>query len=90
MEVLKDFYMKSVIVYCDDILVFSHGGEDVHVQTVDRVAKALENIGAFIKLEKIQYNLPSVTFMGMCVGHQGWTISAKYLRLYRQSNLPLR
>ena len=58
----------KIIVCMDDILVFSATLEE-HQQTVNKVLEILHKHDLFLKLEKCQFEKPSMDFLGMVVGN---------------------
>ena len=53
-EVLKDFTGKFVIVYLDDILVFSETKEE-HLKHIDLVLRRLQEEKLMINMEKCSF-----------------------------------
>ena len=58
----------KIIVYMDDILVFS-GTLEEHQQMVNKVLEILHKHDLFLKREKCQFEKPSMDFLGMVVGN---------------------
>uniref|UniRef100_A0A8C2WB23 Gypsy retrotransposon integrase-like protein 1 n=1 Tax=Cyclopterus lumpus TaxID=8103 RepID=A0A8C2WB23_CYCLU len=65
-DVLRDMLDEFVVVYLDDILVFSRTLED-HVQHVRRVLKRLLLNRLFVKAEKCRFHSTSVDYLGFVV-----------------------
>ena len=65
-DVLRDMLDIFVVVYLDDILVFSRSIEE-HVQHVRQVIQRLLENRLFIKAEKCIFHAPSVEFLGFVV-----------------------
>ncbi|KAI7792353.1 hypothetical protein IRJ41_006321 [Triplophysa rosa] len=65
-DVLREMLNLSVFVYLDDILIFSRNHEE-HVQHVRRVLTQLLKHKLFVKLEKSEFHVPSVSFLGFWV-----------------------
>ncbi len=65
-DVLRDLLDRVVFVYLDNILIFSRSQED-HVNHVrDVLTQLLEN-KLFVKAEKCEFHVPSVSFLGYIV-----------------------
>ncbi|KAI2650240.1 Transposon Tf2-6 polyprotein [Labeo rohita] len=65
-DVLRDTLNKFVFVYLDDILIFSSSYQE-HVQHVRQVLQRLLQNRLFIKLEKSEFHVPRVSFLGFIV-----------------------
>ena len=69
-EVLREYLGKCVIVYIDDILVYSSDlGE--HVKHVRQVLNKLLKNRLYVKLEKCEFHKTEVQFLGYRVSSQG-------------------
>ncbi len=69
-DVLRDMLNRFVFVYLDDILIFSKNLQE-HVQHVRLVLKQLLGNYLFVKLEKSEFHVQEVSFLGFIVskGH---------------------
>ena len=68
-DVLRPFIRKCVVVFLDDILVFSHSWEE-HLADLDSVLTALAREEFYCKRSKCQFASLSVSFLGHVVtGH---------------------
>ncbi|KAI7810424.1 putative retrotransposon-like protein 1-like [Triplophysa rosa] len=65
-DVLREMLDKFVFVYLDDILIFSASYQD-HIQHVRQVLSQLLKHSLFVKLEKSEFHVPSVSFLGFIV-----------------------
>ena len=72
-EVLKPYIGKYVVVYLDDILVYSKSQED-HLQHLRNVFDTLRQQKLYGKLEKCSFMVPSVTFLGYVVSKEGVSV----------------
>ena len=65
-DVLRDFLNRSVFVYLDDILIFSHNQEE-HFQHVRQVLLRLLENKLYVKAEKCEFSVTSVSFLGFII-----------------------
>ncbi|XP_059067510.1 uncharacterized protein LOC131858325 [Cryptomeria japonica] len=63
-EVLKPFLHQFVVVYLDDILIFS-GSKEEHLQHLDQVLRKLHEEGLRINLEKCSFMQEELVFLGL-------------------------
>ena len=69
-EVLRPFISKFVVVYFDDILVYS-GTQDSHHQHLRQVLKALRQEKLYAHPKKCSFFTSKVTFLSFIVSEQG-------------------
>ncbi|KAL0150107.1 hypothetical protein M9458_054534 [Cirrhinus mrigala] len=69
-EVLREFLHHFVIVYIDDILIYSRS-EAEHRHHVAEVLQKLREHQLYLKAEKCSFHLPSIQFLGYIIDHQG-------------------
>ena len=69
-SVLKAFLDRFVVVYLDNILIYSKTEEE-HIQHVKLVLTALSAASLFVKLEKCSFHVKQVEFLGYIIGVQG-------------------
>ncbi|KAJ8388138.1 hypothetical protein AAFF_G00146290 [Aldrovandia affinis] len=65
-DVLRDLLNRSVFVYLDDILIFSRNLEE-HTRHVRQVLERLWENQLFVKAEKCEFHVSSVSFLGYIV-----------------------
>ncbi len=75
-NVLRRYLDQFVIVYLDDILVYSKTKEE-HVQHVKKVLQALKEADLRIKPGKSEFHVQSVQFLGFIVTSQGLRMDPK-------------
>ncbi|KAK3550598.1 hypothetical protein QTP70_000675 [Hemibagrus guttatus] len=69
-EVLRDFLHRFVLVYIDDILIYSRSMAD-HQHHVMEVLRRLRSHHLFLKAEKCLFHQPSVQFLGYVIDRSG-------------------
>ena len=75
-EVLSDFLDVCVVVYIDDILIFSQTEFD-HVQHVKAVLQRLRENSLYVKLDKCFFHTSSVEFLGYILSSEGITMDTR-------------
>ncbi|KAG1471288.1 hypothetical protein G6F57_011442 [Rhizopus arrhizus] len=70
-SVLTEYIDKFVMVYLDDILIFTNGDEDLHKKHVRLVLKKLEEAKLIINKKKCSFNRKELTFLGYHISAQG-------------------
>jgi len=69
-DIFQEYMDKFVVVYLDDILIFSKNQED-HDKHVQLVLVTLQEHGLYAKLEKCEFDKSSVAFLGYVVSLDG-------------------
>ena len=59
-----------VVIYLDDILIYSDNPE-VHIQHVNKVLDCLIKNNLFAKIEKCEFNIDTVEFLGFVINPDG-------------------
>ena len=75
-EVFRPLLDKSVVVYLDDILVYSRTWED-HLRDVGEVLARLRDSQLYAKMSKCEFGKESVEFLGHVVSNMGVQVDAK-------------
>lgn len=68
-EVLHKHLFKGVLVYLDDILIYTETMEE-HVKLVKAVLKKLLEAQLYIKLSKSEFHQPKLDYVGCRVFHE--------------------
>ena len=69
-EIFAEMTDKFVIIYLDDFLIFSEN-EDTHRTHVRSVLQKLRENRLYAKLEKCQFSVPSIKFLGFNISADG-------------------
>ena len=75
-DVLGDFLGKFVLVYLDDIVIFSKT-EAEHLQHIEQVLQLLRKHKLYAKLSKCKFAQPQLAFLGHVVGRDGLHVDPK-------------
>ncbi|XP_021775237.1 uncharacterized protein LOC110739089 [Chenopodium quinoa] len=79
-EVLRPFLGKFVVVYLDDILIYSKDGDE-HLIHLFKVFTVLREQKLYGKLEKCNFMLYEVTFLGYIVSGEGVKVDPRKIEL---------
>jgi hypothetical protein len=69
-SIFKPFLRKFVLVFFDDILIYSKSWED-HLQHVDKVLQLLKEQQLYAKPSKCIFGVKEVEYLGHIVSHEG-------------------
>jgi hypothetical protein len=69
-DIFRPYLDQFVIVYLDDVLIFSKNPEE-HEKHVKLVLEKLREVGLYAKLEKCQFDKDTVEFLGYVVSPSG-------------------
>ena len=69
--VLRDYLGIFVAVYIDDVIIYTKGTMEQHLDHLRLVFKTLKKAMLKIKLKKCHFCLPSLSFLGYVVGRDG-------------------
>ena len=73
-ETFKEMIGKFVVIYLDDFLIYSKD-ESSHREHIRAVLEGLREAHLYAKLEKCQFGVPSVKFLGCQVSANGFSIN---------------
>ena len=79
-QVFHDMIGKFVLIYLDDILIFSKTPEE-HERHLNMVLKRLEEHKFYAQLHKCHFALPEVEFLGHMVSKEGIRVDPARCRL---------
>jgi len=69
-EVFREYLQRFVIVYIDDILIYSRNLAE-HRHHVSQVLEKLRQHHLYLKLEKCEFHTTSVQFLGYIIDQHG-------------------
>ncbi|CAM8979409.1 unnamed protein product [Rhodiola kirilowii] len=78
-HILRPYICKFVVVYFDDILIYSTCLED-HLQHLEQVLKALRLENLYANLKKCTFCTDQVVFLGFVVSSQGLKVDEKKIK----------
>src|SRR6185369_15741883 len=63
-RVLQEFLSEFVAVYLDDVIIYTKGSFEQHIDHLQQVFHTLERANLKIKLKKCHFALPNIHFLG--------------------------
>src|SRR5688572_17269997 len=87
--VLQDYLGKFVAVYIDDVIIFTKGTLEQHLDHLKQVFQTLRESILKIKLKKCQFCLPSLSFLGHVVGRGGIQPDPEKIRKIKEFPVPM-
>ena len=73
-DILHTYLDIFCVFYLDDILIYSDTPEE-HVQHVHLILKALQEHGLYVKLEKCEFHVQEINFLGFVITPNGIRMS---------------
>ena len=70
-NVLREYLDIFVVVYLDDVLIFTKGTRGDHTEKVRQVLKRLKEYELYLKASKCEFYKQSVKFLGHIVSTEG-------------------
>lgn len=86
-HVFQDMIGKFVHIYLDDILVYSKTPEE-HEAHLEAVLTRLAEYQLYARLEKCNFNMPEVLFLGHMVGRDGIRVDPRKIEIVRSWPTP--
>jgi hypothetical protein len=86
-SIFKPFLRKFVLVFFDDILIYSKSWED-HVQHVDKVLQLLKEKQLYAKPSKCFFGVKEVEYLGHIVSHEGVKVDPNKIKAMMDWPIP--
>src|SRR5437899_9594588 len=86
-DVLREFLDQGVVVYLDDILIYSET-EEQHVDLMRKVLQQLKDYQLGVNVEKSVFHTQEVEFLGYIVNTEGVEMSEKKVKAIREWKAP--
>jgi len=81
-HIFRDYMDDFVVVYIDDILIFSRNTED-HYKHLDIVLQRLKGNKLYVRRKKCEFFVEETEFLGMIVGKKGVTVAQQRCEVLR-------
>jgi hypothetical protein len=86
-SIFKPFLRKFVLVFFDDILIYSKYWED-HVQHVDKVLQLLKEKQLYCKPSKCFFGVKEVEYLGHILSHEGVKVDPNMIKAMMEWSIP--
>ena len=86
-SIFKPFLRKFVLVFFDDILIYSRSWKD-HVEHVDRVLKLLQEKQLYAKASKCFFGVKEVEYLGHIVSQEGVKLDPNKIKSIKEWKFP--
>ena len=77
-DVIREYLDKFAVAYLDDILIYSNTLEE-HILHVRQVLKKLLEHGLFVKLEKCEFHVQKISFLGFVISPEGISMDPAHI-----------
>src|SRR5205814_1755364 len=86
-EVLRTYLDEFCVAYIDDILIYSRTLEE-RIEHVRKILKKLLEHGLYVKLEKCQFHVQEIEFLGYVLSPEGVSISKERIAMIVEWPVP--
>ena len=81
-DVLRPFIDSFVVVYLDDILIFSKTWSE-HLQHVEQVLLSLQKHKLYANMDKCSFGMQSIQYLGYIIDHEGVHVDSTKIQIIR-------
>ena|SRR5947207_9188326 len=78
-DILQEFLDQGIIVYLDDIFIYSHN-EEKHEALVEKVLQCLMDNDLAVEIDKCTFHTQEVDFLSYFLSPEGITIADETIR----------
>jgi hypothetical protein len=86
-SIFKPFLQKFVLVFFDDILIYSKSWED-HVRHAEKVLQLLKEKQLYAKPSKCFFGVKEVEYLGHIVSHEGVKVDPNNIKTMMDWSIP--
>ncbi|GBB96358.1 hypothetical protein RclHR1_27350003 [Rhizophagus clarus] len=86
-EILSEYIGEFVVVYIDDIMIYSKSFEE-HMEHLEKVLRKLKEKNIILKLKKCKFGERNIEFLGHIVGRDGLKPEEKKIEKIRNMERP--
>ena len=86
-KVLEGYINKFVVVYIDDIMIYSKTFEE-HIEHIKKVFQRLIEANLMVKFKKCKFCLRNIEFLGHIVGSDGLQVDPKKIEKMKKLPVP--
>ncbi|GES79037.1 enzymatic polyprotein, putative [Rhizophagus clarus] len=86
-EILSEYIGEFVVVYIDDIMIYSKSFEE-HIEHLEKVLRKLKEKNIILKLKKCKFGERNIEFLGHIVGRDGLKPEEKKIEKIRNMERP--
>jgi hypothetical protein len=78
-DIFRDLIDRGVLIYMDDFLVYTDSPEE-HIEIVKDVLSRLQLHGLAVEIDKCEFHVPQVEFLGYMISTKGFAMSDKKIQ----------
>jgi hypothetical protein len=87
-RVLQDYLGKFVAVYLDNVIIYTKGSLEMHLDQLKQVFETLKRVNLKIKLKKCYFCFPNIHFLGHVIGREGICPDPKKIEKIKNFSIP--